>query len=128
MRFTQIRNAATTFGSRTTLVRPCYATLPQFRRHYGSQDVAPGGPPQPGKEGPDPDESSRDQSDRQDTSIKATLLRMFESSATTFASIVVLGYDSKSELELLSNFENVYIYAHKVLLASLITSIISTWY
>ncbi|KAM5473598.1 hypothetical protein MauCBS54593_002395 [Microsporum audouinii] len=91
MRFTQIRNAATTFGSRTTLVRPCYATLPQFRRHYGSQDVAPGGPPQPGKEGPDPDESSRDQSDRQDTSIKATLLRMFESSATTFASIVVLG-------------------------------------
>ncbi|DAA78356.1 TPA_exp: Uncharacterized protein A8136_4332 [Trichophyton benhamiae CBS 112371] len=91
MRFTRTYNAAAGLGLRGA-VRPRYATLPQLRRHYGSQDVAPGGPPQPGKEGPDPDESSREKSsNQQDNSLKATLLRMFESSATTFASIAVLG-------------------------------------
>lgn len=92
MRFIRTYNAAAGLGLRGA-VRPRYATLPQLRRHYGSQDVAPGGPPQPGKEGPDPDESSREKSSsQQDNSLKATLLRMFESSATTFASIAVLGY------------------------------------
>ncbi|OAL63509.1 hypothetical protein A7C99_5905 [Trichophyton rubrum] len=92
MRFIRTYNAAAGLGLRGA-VRPRYATLSQLRRHYGSQDVAPGGPPQPGKEGPDPDESSREKSsNQQDNSLKATLLRMFESSATTFASIAVLGY------------------------------------
>ncbi|KMQ42317.1 hypothetical protein HL42_7012 [Trichophyton rubrum] len=91
MRFIRTYNAAAGLGLRGA-VRPRYATLSQLRRHYGSQDVAPGGPPQPGKEGPDPDESSREKSsNQQDNSLKATLLRMFESSATTFASIAVLG-------------------------------------
>ncbi|EFQ98104.1 hypothetical protein MGYG_01142 [Nannizzia gypsea CBS 118893] len=93
MRFIRVRDAAVGFGLREAL-RPRYATLPQLRRHYGSQDVAPGGPPQPGKEGPDPDESSSSRqksSDQQDNSLKATIMRMFESSATTFASIAVLG-------------------------------------
>ncbi|KAK2743649.1 hypothetical protein FQN57_004758 [Myotisia sp. PD_48] len=83
-------------GARTTLIRPCSVSplsFPRFIRPYGSQDVAPvapGGPPQPGQGGPDPTEP-RDPSDKSESNWKTTFMRMFESSATTFASIAVLG-------------------------------------
>ncbi|KAI1966816.1 hypothetical protein LOZ58_000305 [Ophidiomyces ophidiicola] len=79
----------TALGLRTYRFRPVSTpwTVPRTRQ-YGSQDVNPGGPPQPGQETPDtPDQNSNQESH----SWKSTLLRMFESAATTFASIAVLG-------------------------------------
>lgn len=60
-------------------------------RRYGSQDYnSPGGPPQPGQESPEPSEDGQGQ-DKSNDSYKNTPYRMFESAATTFASIAVLG-------------------------------------
>ncbi|EEP82655.1 conserved hypothetical protein [Uncinocarpus reesii 1704] len=77
------------FGLRRNIIPPVYApwAVPRIRQ-YGSQDLNPGGPPQPGQE--TPDVSERESKDDGPT-LKSTGLRMFESAATTFASIAVLG-------------------------------------
>lgn len=77
------------FGFRRAIVRPGPASWAVLQsRRYGSQDFQPGGPPQPGQETP---ENSKDEPKNDGLDFKSTLLRMFESAATTFASIAVLG-------------------------------------
>ncbi|KMU85191.1 hypothetical protein CIHG_02974 [Coccidioides immitis H538.4] len=77
------------FGAGRSFIRPNYAPWTVTRiRLYGSQDLSPGGPPQPGQETPEmPERDSRSD----EPTLRSTLLRMFESAATTFASIAVLG-------------------------------------
>ncbi|WEW55225.1 hypothetical protein PRK78_000654 [Emydomyces testavorans] len=77
------------FDLRRSLIRRGYApwTIPQIRQ-YGSQDLNPGGPPQPGQESPEiPEREHKNDG----PTFKSTVLKMFESAATTFASIAVLG-------------------------------------
>ncbi|KAL1955172.1 hypothetical protein VTO42DRAFT_8937 [Malbranchea cinnamomea] len=88
--FGRCRVAYGGFSFRSHLTRPSHSprALTPCSRQYGSQDVSPNhGPPQPGQETPKPDEDDSKKSE----SEKSTLCKMFESAATTFASIIVLG-------------------------------------
>ena len=88
----RIRVPLSGFSVRKPLVRPSlrpWAVAPCGVRQYGAQDVSPNQTtPQPGQETPDPNEGESKEDEE-----KSTAYKMFESAATTFASIVVLGYD-----------------------------------
>ena len=87
----RIRVPPSGFSVRKPFVRPSlrpWAVAPWGVRQYGAQDVSPNQTtPQPGQETPDPNEDEKSKEDED----KSTGYKMFESAATTFASIVVLG-------------------------------------
>ncbi|PGH19356.1 hypothetical protein AJ80_03996 [Polytolypa hystricis UAMH7299] len=87
-----LRGARVAFPASKSAIRPQFCPWRACSvRLYGSQDVAPGGPPSP-NQGPsaEDNEDGKNKKD-EDPTLKGTIFKMMESAATTFASIVVLG-------------------------------------